>query len=129
MISDIYAVDSTLLNYNNRWWLFANVKTESGASSWDELHLFFADDLLSTAWTPHPLNPIVSDVSNARPAGPIFAHDGALYRPAQDCSLRYGFRIDLLTETSYAEKIFQHNDLLAMHTLSRTGEWEFIDGV
>lgn len=108
------------------------------ASSWDELHLFFADDPLSASWTPHPLNPIVSDVSNARPAGPIFAHDGALYRPAQDCSLRYGFavnlnRIDLLTETSYAETrvetILPRKDLLAAHTLSHAGEWNFVDGV
>ena len=138
LMSDIYAVDSTLLNHAGRWWLFANVKTESGASSWDELHLFFADDPLSTAWTPHLLNPIVSDVSNARPAGPIFVHEDALYRPAQDCSLRYGYavnlnRIDALTETSYAETrlqtILPRKDLLATHTLSRVGEWDFVDGV
>ncbi len=138
LMSDIYAVDSTLLNHNGRWWLFANVKGEAGASSWDELHLFFADDPLSAAWTPHPLNPIVCDVSNARPAGPIFVHDGTLYRPAQDCSVRYGYavnlnRIDALTETSYAEtrveKILPRKDFLATHTLSRVGGWTFVDGV
>lgn len=138
LISDIYAVDSTLLNHAGRWWLFANVKTEAGASSWDELHLFFADDPLSTKWTPHPLNPIISDVSNARPAGPIFIYEGALYRPAQDCSSRYGYavnlnRIDTLTETSYAETrvqtILPRRDLLATHTLSHAGGWEFMDGV
>lgn len=77
-------------------------------------------------------------MSNARPAGPIFTYEGALYRPAQDCSLRYGYavnlnRIDALTETSYAETRVQtirpRKDLLAAHTLSRAGEWECMEGV
>ncbi len=138
LMTDVYAVDSTLLKHNDRWWLFANLRTEEGASSWDELHLFWADDPLSSSWTPHPLNPVISDVNLARPAGPIFEHDGHLYRPSQDCSRGYGYavnlnRIEALTETEYREtpvgKILPQGKLRAAHTLSRAGEWIAIDAV
>jgi hypothetical protein len=54
------------------------------------------------------MNPIVSDVRRARPAGRIFSHDGHLIRPAQDCSEAYGWRIalnriEVLTEAEYRE--------------------------
>jgi len=55
----------------------------------DELHLFYSDSPLGP-WTPHRANPIKSDVRSARPAGRIFENHGQLYRPAQDCSTRYG---------------------------------------
>lgn len=138
LMTAVYAVDSTLLNHEGRWWLFANIKAEEGASSWDELHLFWADDPLSTLWTPHPLNPVVSDASLARPAGPIFQHEGRLYRPSQDSSRGYGYavninRIEVLTETEYretlVEKILPQGDLRAIHTFSRAGGWIVIDAV
>jgi len=137
LMSDTYAVDTTLLEHGGRWWLFTNLKTEAGASSWDELHLFFADDPLSTNWTPHPLNPVISDVRTARPAGKIFSFDGQLYRPSQDSSLRYGCalnlnRIETLTERDYAETrletIQPPRGLLTTHTYARAGDWVFIDG-
>jgi hypothetical protein len=137
LMSDVYAVDSTLFFYGSHWWMFTNIKTEPGASSWDELHLFYADDPLSANWTPHPLNPVLSDVRLARPAGRIFEFEGRLYRPSQDCSLRYGYalnfnRIETLTERDYAEahveKIFPRPDMRTLHTFSRAGGWDFTDG-
>ena len=69
MMEGVYAVDSTLHFHEGRWWLFTNIRDNEGASSDDELFLFFADSPLAENWTPHPLNPIVSDASCARPAG------------------------------------------------------------
>ena len=137
LMSGIYAVDSTLLNFNGRWWLFTNVKGDAEASSWDELHIFHADDPLSTNWTPHPLNPVISDVRVARPAGPFFTIEGNLYRPSQDCSQRYGYavnvnRVDTLTESAYAEilieKVIPRPPVLVTHTLSRAAGWVLMDG-
>jgi hypothetical protein len=137
-MNDIYAVDTTLLHHDGRWWLFANLMTEKGASSWDELHLFFSDDPLSSNWTPHPLNPVISDARVARPAGPFFTQDGILYRPSQDSSQRYGYavnlnRVDVLTERDYVEtcieKILPQSGTLTTHTYSRAGGWVFMDGV
>jgi hypothetical protein len=137
LISNVYAVDSTLLKTENKWWLFANVK-EYGGSSWDALHLYYADHPLSDQWTPHPLNPIVKDIHSARPAGRIFLHEGNLIRPSQDCSVRYGYainfnRIVTLTETDYAEireQTFKPPDksrVLATHTFNDVAGLTVID--
>jgi len=107
LMHGIDAVDATLINFHQKWWLFANIQ-ERGGSSWDTLWLFHADTPLSDRWIPHPQNPIIQDVSLARPAGHILAHHGSLIRPSQDCSVRYGYatnfnRITTLSETGYAE--------------------------
>ncbi len=107
LIDNIHALDTTLIQSNGKWWMFANIK-EAGGSTWDTLNLYHADHPLSTQWAPHPLNPIVKDVSSARPAGRIFSYNGNLIRPSQDCSVRYGYatnfnRITNLTETAYTE--------------------------
>ncbi|MCW0481670.1 glucosamine inositolphosphorylceramide transferase family protein [Gaoshiqia sediminis] len=105
---DINAVDSTIFFNNNRWWLFTAVSELSTWSDYKELHLFSSDTLFTDKWEPHPLNPIVTDVRTARPAGRIFMKHGQIYRPSQDCSFRYGRAFNLnqittLSENAYAE--------------------------
>ncbi len=108
----------------------------SGGST--ELFLFSTDDIFSGKWESHPCNPIVSDVRNARPAGKIFMEDGILYRPSQDCSLRYGRgfninRIINLSETQYLEeKIVEvtpswDKRLKGAHTFNSDGDFTVID--
>ena len=65
-----------------------------GGARGDELNLYHADTPLGP-WTPHKRNPVVSDVRHARPAGRPFKVGAFWYRPAQDCSLRYGYAIAL----------------------------------
>jgi len=138
LMADIYAVDATLLEHENKWWLFANVK-EEGGSSLDALYLFFSDDPLSNHWTPHPNNPIVQDIHSARPAGHIFMQNGKLLRPSQDNSRRYGYairfnRIVKLSETEYeetTESSFEppHTKILATHTFNQADDLTVIDAV
>jgi hypothetical protein len=110
-----------------------------GGSSWDELFLFSADSPLSHDWRPHPANPIVSDVSRARPAGKIFVDEGRLYRPSQDCSRRYGHALNVseivaLDESRYEERVVTRSQpdwdptLRATHSLARGGRLTVIDG-
>jgi len=138
LLKDIHAVDATLLEHAGRWWMFANVAEEQGSSAWDSLHLFYSDDPLSENWIPHPLNPIVSDVRSARPAGRIFLRDGMLYRPSQVSVPRYGYalrlnRIDRLTSTEYAETSVKTlvpprgRNILATHTFNTLGDLAVID--
>jgi hypothetical protein len=108
LIGDISAVDATLHQQDGKWWLFANIRENKGASTLDELFLFHAEDLLDDTWHPHPQNPIVSDVRSARPAGRLFTYNGNLYRPSQDNSGIYGSgmcinHVTALTETRYSE--------------------------
>ena len=135
LFENVDAVDPTLIEHAGRFWLFANMKVKGGSYD-DELFLFFADSPLGP-WHPHPRNPIVSDVRHARPAGRAFVHEGALLRPAQDCSPEYGrairlMRVEVLSETDYrevevgaVEPVFGR--AVAVHTLARTSDLEAID--
>lgn len=108
LIQDITAANATMFHHENVWYLFATVVENEGASINDELFLYSSDHPLSTHWTPHPLNPIVSDVRSARPAGQLLLANGNTYRPAQDNSTGDGhgvrtFQILQLSETRYRE--------------------------
>lgn len=138
LMEGLSLVDATLLERDGRWWLFGTVVEPGITQPWDELSIFFTDDLLSGHWTPHPLNPVVSDVRRARPAGRIFEQNGKLYRPAQDSSGRYGhglrlLEIQVLTETEYRETevaaaVPDWNPALrGLHTLNHDGGLTVID--
>lgn len=136
MLDNITAVDATVHKAGDRLWLFCNIAPE-GVSTCDELHLFSGDSLLGP-WKPHPRNPVVSDVRRARPAGRLFMHEGALIRPAQDCSVRYGYaiqlhRVDALTESDYREEPFRRitpawqPGSIGTHTLDQGEDFEVLD--
>jgi len=138
LLRNLYAMDTTVLEWDGKWWLFTNIRGHKGASGFDELFLFYAEDLLSETWTPHSGNPIISDVRSARPAGKIFLSQGKLYRPSQDSSVRYGYgvkinQIDIISETEYQESLVEfiqplwEKDLVATHTFSTTGELTIMD--
>lgn len=133
---DVEAVDPTILEHDGRLWLFTNVAVPGGPIA-DELFVYHAPSL-ADEWTPHPMNPVVSDVRRARPAGRVMRHDGMLIRPSQDASRRYGFatvfnRITSLSPTEYAEEPVGRLDPgwrrgnLATHTFNSDGTYEVVD--
>lgn len=87
------ALDPTLIEHDGLWWMFVTIQHD-GNSVNDELHLFYATNPFGE-WAPHALNPVKLDVRAARPAGALFRENGKLYRPAQDCSGRYGRAISI----------------------------------
>jgi hypothetical protein len=138
LVNHVNALDTTLYEYQGRWWMFLNQKENEGASSWDELYLYYADNPLSTNWTPHPKNPIVSDVRTARPAGCIFEADGKVIRPSQDSSLGYGYGVNLnrilvMNEKDYQEEILckikpgWSHQIRGVHTYNRVQNLVVID--
>jgi hypothetical protein len=139
LLNGVDAVDPTLFFHEDTWWLFVNVREQEGASNWDELFLFYADEFDSTKWKPHPKNPIISDVRRARPAGRLFRHEGILYRPSQDSSGWYGRALNLnevtcLTKERYEERKvtgLQPNwekGLHAVHSFSHARKLTVLDG-
>jgi hypothetical protein len=88
----------------------------------------------------HPQNPVKRDIGNARPAGQLIAHAGALFRPAQDCRTHYGSgiivnEIKTLTEDQFEETPVSEIRPAAgsrygygLHTISSAGEYTVIDG-
>lgn len=136
LMRDVYAVDSTLFFYHNRWWLFTCIAAHSEAPARDELFLYYADSPLSATWTPHPLNPIVSDARCARPAGRIFTSADRIIRPAQDCSRRYGYGLRLMEIVTLDEEHYEEREYRAylpqgkrvgIHTFNRQAGWAAID--
>lgn len=141
LLDDIKLVDATLFHHDNVWYLFGNVVENPGASSWDELFIFVNDgNLLDGHWTPHPANPIRSDVTCARPAGPLFTSGDRLYRPAQDSRHRYGgalaiHEVEQLSPTEYRERLVDRiapdwdPDLEGTHTFAHRPGLTVIDVV
>lgn len=138
LISGIQAVDSTLFEHNGKWWILCNVKESEEIADTDEMCVFYADSPLSDHWTPHPQNPVVSDVRSTRPAGRIFQVGDAIYRPAQNDAPDYGRGISInkivrLDEEVYEEVVVErleplwNHELCGMHTLNFTEGMTVID--
>jgi hypothetical protein len=147
LVSGIAARDATVFRHGGRWWLFCSARDpgsptylrarESGA--FNTLYIWHANDLLGP-WKSHVGNAVKTDVRSSRPAGTPFRHKGDLFRPAQDCSGTYGGavsinRVTRLSPTEFAEQqvcvLRPRGDSRypqGLHTLSRAGNWTFIDG-
>lgn len=93
IMKDLIAVDSTIFQAKNLFWLFTCI-SEDGSFPNKHLYAFYANSPFEK-WRPHPLNPIVSDISCGRPAGNLFFKNKKLLRPGQDCTNFYGQAINI----------------------------------
>ncbi len=138
LLRDAWFTDATLHRDGDKWWMFVNIGLE-GAEAHDELHLYFADDLMGE-WRPHRGNPVKSDARCARPAGRPYLRDGVLYRPAQICAPLYGSGISInrvlhVSPQAYVEREEERilppgpadQGLLGIHTVNRAGDLSVVD--
>ncbi len=131
---DVAAVDADLVRHAGRWWLFYGIE---GPDKDEELHLASSPDL-AAPFVPHPLNPVVRDISAARGGGRPFVTGGALHRPVQDCSTSYGgalaiAEVEVLTEDDFRQRVVRRLAPVApyadgLHTLNAWGDGVLIDG-
>ena len=133
---DVVAADATVFEHAGRWWLFANQSVAGGGQD-DELFAYWSESPLGE-WTPHRDNPVVSDVTRARPAGRPFRIGDDLIRPAQDGSRDYGYalalnRVEVLTESEYRETLIERitpdwlPNAIGTHHFARSEHFEVID--
>ncbi|MBI3372853.1 MAG: hypothetical protein HY017_13995 [Betaproteobacteria bacterium] len=131
-----FAVDTTIWIEDGVYWFFVTFQEPRGYAF--QLWLYSASSLAGT-WTPHPANPISTDVRCARSAGALFRYQDKLFRPSQDCSGEYGRRMILneiivMNHEHYREESrvtvepAWMKDLVGTHTYSRAGAVEVIDG-
>jgi len=136
LLQSFAGADATLHRHGGRWWMFTGDQRDQDEA---KLNVFHADDLFGP-WHAHARNPVKCDLRSARSAGPLFEHDGQLYRPAQDGSLAYGGavavnRILTLSPEDFAEETvnvlrpaprgpFPHG----LHTLAGVGNITLVDG-
>ncbi len=129
-------VDATLFEHDGRWWAMCTRLSRGPTLA---LYAYHAASPRGQ-WYEHALNPIVVDITCARPAGQLFRVDGALYRPGQSSADSYGCglaiaRVDELTPQTYRETIVRRLELgghgsydHGTHTLSFAGGTIAIDG-
>lgn len=136
LVSGLKAVDATIFQRDGRYWLLATKIEDDGVAS--DLHVFSSDALFGP-WRPHAGNPVLRDEKTARSAGPIVQRDGRIWRPVQDCSIRYGASVGLAEITRIDDEGYEQilrAELKPcrewpgrrLHTLSQAGGFEFIDG-
>jgi hypothetical protein len=130
LLDGVRAYDPTLIEHEGRWWMFVTIQ-HNGNTTDDELHLYYASDPFGQ-WVAHPANPICLDVRCARPAGALFRENDQLFRPAQDCSVRYGYALSIqrvirMNTTEYEEETVQRilpdwaEDAQGTHTVNQAG--------
>jgi hypothetical protein len=136
LVRDVVASDATCFRHDGRWWMTATVR--HGGSWSDALHVWHADTLCGP-WRPHRNNPVLIDISCARPAGHVVRRHGRLVRPAQDGSRGYGSglvlaEIERLDEASFEQRVVARLTPgeswpgRRLHTLNHAGRLECIDG-
>jgi hypothetical protein len=135
LVRGIAGLDPTILEFGEYWWLMC---CDNDVSSLSGLFIWYARSLKGP-WLPHAANPVKKSTSSSRPAGTPFVRNGCLYRPAQDCSKTYGWRVILnqvtrLTPTEfeeqqvttiepYADSEYPHG----IHTISAAGGVTLVD--
>jgi hypothetical protein len=135
LIKGVRVTDGTILFHDGLYWLFCGLENDNDQAN---LHIFFSKTLRGD-WSAHPLNPVKTDVRSSRSAGAIVLHEGALFRPAQDCSKSYGYglsinRINHLSVTRFEEVVISNigpetisRSCKGLHTLSFAGDLMVID--
>jgi len=140
LMSDVQAVDSTILKKDGKFWMFTSIRENEGSSTADELFLFSSKELKSDQWKSHPQNPIISDIRCSRSAGKVFSFNNELYRPSQNGAKFYGHAMNIskivtLDDDVYKEEIVSsifpnwEKDVKATHTLNFDENLTVIDAM
>lgn len=133
ILFDVPCIDPTPVFFGDLWWLFCTSKPD-GVDH--KLHVYYASEL-GGPWKPHPHNPVKVDIRSSRPGGTPFVLRGELYRPAQDCSKHYGWRlvinrVTVLSPFEFAEEPLRVLDsdrlgINGVHTLAGSGGMTLLD--
>jgi hypothetical protein len=134
LAENIPLVDTTPLFHEGRWYFFT-----STLQPFMEGLLFWADRL-DGPWKLHPASPVSISVRNSRSAGNLFWKDGRLFRPLQDCSVRYGYAIQVNEVTRLTPNEFEEHkvayippswrpNLFGTHTWNENPKFQVIDGI
>jgi hypothetical protein len=137
LLEGFAGIDSTVVKKDGRFWLFS-CRSDRQSDTADDMYIFWATSLRGP-WQPHALNPVLSDVRLARGAGQFIEADGQLFRPSQDGSKHYGWRMNLnrvlvLSEAEYEEEAAGIVDnrwsqqVEGAHTWNADSKFEVIDG-
>ena len=138
IINNLPLLDSTIFQYNNKFWLFATLADHKFDHS--KLYIYHADSLFGE-YTPHIKNPVKHGLNGTRPAGNIITVDNEIYRPAQNCKEYYGEsiainKIIILNEAEFEEEAYlqitaDKNSVYSegIHTINVLDDIIVVDGI
>jgi hypothetical protein len=132
-IDGVPLADTTPIFVDGRWYFFTTTIEPFMET------LLFSATRLEGPWSLHPSNPASTSVKNCRSAGQLFWRKGRLFRPTQDCSVRYGYAITVNEITKLTPSEFEEHpvsylppswkpQLLGTHTWNESSVFQVIDG-
>jgi hypothetical protein len=134
-------LDSTILKYDNKYWIFGTLKGIDSTNK--KLYIYFSKSLMGP-YTPHPCNPVINSLNACRPAGNLIEVDGAIYRPSQNCEKIYGesvtiSKITILNESDYFEEPYMvidmkknsdtNHGMIGLHTINALDDIIIVDSM
>jgi len=133
LLEGLGLVDTTPVFLNDRWYFFTTTVQPFLET------LLFSSGSLGGPWTLHPSSPVSGSVINSRSAGHLFWEGGRLFRPTQDCSVRYGYAMTVNEVTRLTPTDFEEHPvgrvlpawmpgLLGTHTWNQSSAFQVIDG-
>jgi hypothetical protein len=133
-IEGVALVDTTPVFMDDHWYFFTTTPEPFMET------LLFSATRLEGPWSLHPCNPVSTSVRSCRSAGQLFWRGGRLFRPTQDCSVRYGYAIAVNEVTRLTPHEFEERpvsyvppswrpDLLGTHTWNESSAFQVIDGI
>jgi asparagine synthase (glutamine-hydrolysing) len=133
---DFRCVDSSIFQSRGSWWMTTSPQVVPGHAP---ITWLLSAERIRGPWRFQPGGVVASDVRTARGAGSVFADDGRLIRASQDCSISYGHALILNEIISFGEGPYRERticrvdagwlpQLEGVHSYSRAGDWEAIDG-
>ena len=115
LISNVQFADSSLVRYNDKWWLFTSTTNHSFMS------IYYADELAGP-WKAHPNNPVIcNDPSSARPGGRVLIQDGKITRFVQIDVPTYGYGLRAFQVTELTPSTFVEREIPDFRNLMATG--------
>lgn len=107
ILNNVELLDPTIHKKDDTYFLFANQYDPKRNTSNELLVVYFSKSLEGD-WQAHPLNPLVINICNSRPAGKFFTQGKKLIMPTQNCALRYGSSTNFneidITESHFSMK-------------------------
>ena len=133
-VEGLALVDTTPVCIDGHWYFFTTTMEPYMES------LLFSSPRLDGPWKLHPSNPVSTSVRSCRSAGQLFWHNGRLFRPTQDCSVRYGYAMTVNEVTQLTPHTFEERavsylppswtpGLFGTHTWNESSRWQVIDGI
>jgi asparagine synthase (glutamine-hydrolysing) len=133
---DFRCVDSSIFQSQGSWWMTTSPQVVPGHAP---ITWLLGADRIRGPWRFQPGGVVASDVRTARGAGSVFSDGGRLIRASQDCSVSYGHALILNEILSFGAAPYRERticrvdpgwlpQLEGVHSYSRAGDWEAIDG-